>query len=101
MMSISSPVSLSQKLMRVTSRTSSVSHAPRGDERPRRDKSRNRLELVEWRAMSEQQQLKGGIQTRVFGPRAAETSAAGFAVPRETAQQLAKSFEEQLTRRQS
>jgi hypothetical protein len=50
--------------------------------------------------MSEHQ-FKGGIQTRVFGPRAADTSSAGFVLPRETAQQLTKSFEEQLARRQS
>src|SRR5688500_8031465 len=56
-------------------------------------------------AMSEQPQnqpqFKGGIQTRVFGPRAAETSAAGFALPRDTVVQLSKMFEENLSKRKS
>jgi hypothetical protein len=42
-----------------------------------------------------------GIQTRVFGPRAAETTAAGFAVPRETARALAATFEENLAQRKA
>jgi hypothetical protein len=42
-----------------------------------------------------------GIQTRVYGPKAAaaETGAAGFALPKETAQQLIGLFAENLSQR--
>ena len=53
------------------------------------------------RGMSEPLQQRQGIQTRVFGPRAAETTAAGFALPRETAVELARMFEENLSKRKT
>jgi hypothetical protein len=52
-------------------------------------------------AMIEPLQHRDGIQTRVFGPRAAETTAAGFALPRETAVQLSRMFAEKLSLRKA
>src|SRR5687767_13165029 len=90
MTSISSPRSLSHMLMRKR-----LSHECRGAQVCSRYKTARLFDPVESTAMSQ------GIQTRVFGPKAAQTEAAGFVLPQATVNQLIGIFQGHLSQRKT